>query len=72
MSAAAARSEAVKNSMFPGVALIYLVGSELISRLRAEAEAGSGGAFELRAFHDRFLGHGSLPVSLITSAMVTA
>lgn len=72
MSAAAARSEAVKNSVFPGVALIYLVGSELIRRLRAEAEVGPGGAFDLRAFHDRFLGHGSLPVSLVTSAMVTA
>lgn len=72
MSSAAARSEAVKNSQFPGVALIYLVGSDLIRRLRARAAARLGNAFDLQAFHDRLLEQGSLPVALITPEMLGA
>ncbi|HEV8469697.1 MAG TPA: DUF885 domain-containing protein [Candidatus Limnocylindria bacterium] len=70
MSAAAARSEAVKNSMFPGAALIYLVGSDLIRRLRERAAALQGSAFDLRAFHDRLLEQGSLPIALFTPEML--
>lgn len=70
MSSAAARSEAVKNSMFPGTALAYLVGSDLIRRMRSEAVAREGTAFDLRAFHDRFLQQGSLPLALITPEML--
>ncbi|MDH3734173.1 MAG: DUF885 domain-containing protein, partial [Gemmatimonadota bacterium] len=36
MSEAAARAEAVKNSMFPGAALMYQVGTDAIHRLRRE------------------------------------
>ncbi len=70
MSSAAARAEAVKNSMFPGAGLIYLVGSDLIRRLRAQAEVRQGSAFDLRAFHDRLLKQGSLPIALITPEML--
>jgi len=66
MSSAAARAEAVKNSMFPGAALIYLVGSDLIRRLRAQVAVRQGSAFDMQAFHDRLLEQGSLPVALIT------
>jgi uncharacterized protein DUF885 len=62
-----ARAEAVKNSMFPGTALMYLVGDDLIHRLRAEMQARQG--FTLRNFHDRLLSYGSLPVALIASEM---
>jgi uncharacterized protein (DUF885 family) len=65
MSSAAARGEAVKNSMFPGAALIYLVGSDLIRRLRGRAKA-----LDLKAFHDRLLEQGSLPIALITPEML--
>jgi uncharacterized protein (DUF885 family) len=61
MSEAAARSELTKNSMFPGAALIYFVGSTRIHELRREHQARLG----LREFHDRLLAHGSIPVSLI-------
>ena len=65
MSAAAARTEVTKNSMFPGAALIYFVGSGLIRDLR-EKHAGRLG---LRGFHDRLLSHGSIPVAMIARAM---
>ncbi|MGY8777453.1 MAG: DUF885 family protein [Longimicrobiales bacterium] len=70
MPAAAARGEAIKNSMFPGAALIYLTGTDAIHRLRSEVASRSQGGFDLRAFHDRFLSYGSVPVSLIAKDML--
>ena len=67
----AARNEAVKNSMFPATALIYLVGSKRIHELRREMEVRQGAGFDLRRFHDRFLSYGSIPVTLIADAMRT-
>jgi hypothetical protein len=64
----AARAEAVKNSLFPGTALMYLVGTELIHRLRRQL-AGREPKFDLGRFHDRFLSYGSVPVALIYRAM---
>lgn len=69
MPEAAARAEAVKNSMFPGAALIYLMGRDAIHDLRAEVALRQGSDFSLRAFHDAFLAHGSIPVSLIAETM---
>ena len=69
MTAEAARSEAVKISMFPGTGLMYLMGCDLIHQLRRELAAREGGAFSLRRFHDRFLSYGSVPVSLAAAAM---
>lgn len=68
MSPEAARDEAVKNSMFPGTALMYLTGTEQIHRLRRDLAARQKG-FDLCRFHDRFLSYGSVPVSLICAAM---
>jgi hypothetical protein len=65
----AAHAEAVKNSMFPGTALMYLVGTDLIHRLRRDLALRQGPAFTLHRFHDRFLSYGSVPVSLICRAM---
>ncbi len=69
MSPAAARSEAARNSMYPGAALMYLIGTDMIHALRKEHQERLGAAFNLRAFHDRFLSYGSIPVSLIGAAM---
>lgn len=71
MSPQAAAGEAVKNSMFPGAALMYLVGTELLHALRRDQAARDPG-FEARAFHDRLLSFGSIPVSLIYEAMAGA
>jgi uncharacterized protein (DUF885 family) len=51
---------------WPGQALTYMTGQLEIQRLRAELEARDGSAFDLRAFHDALLGHGSLPLATLT------
>ena len=66
----AAHAEAVKNSMFPGAAMMYLSGTDLIHGLRRDLAARHGAAFDLRRFHDRFLSYGSVPVTLIARAML--
>jgi uncharacterized protein (DUF885 family) len=68
MSPDAAHAEAVKNSMFPGAALMYLIGTQAIHDLRRDLAARAP-AFALRDFHDRFLSYGSVPVALIARAM---
>jgi uncharacterized protein (DUF885 family) len=67
MTEAAARAEAVKVSLFPGTALMYLVGTDAIHGLRRELAARPG--FDLGRFHDRLLAHGSIPVALAARAM---
>jgi uncharacterized protein (DUF885 family) len=42
----------------PAQALAYKIGQREILRLRAEAEAELGDAFQIRGFHDAVLGHG--------------
>ena len=71
MSVPAARSETTKNSMFPAAAVTYMVGSTLIHDLRTKLESKLGIRFSLRAFHDEFLSHGSIPVSIIRERMLT-
>jgi uncharacterized protein (DUF885 family) len=70
MSAGAARSEAVKNSMFPGAAMMYLIGTDAIRDLRERVALQEGAEFSLRSFHDRFLSYGAIPVTLIASSML--
>ena len=65
----AARAEAVKNSMFPGAAVMYVMGTDGIHGLRRELRARAGTSFDLRAFHDELLSYGSVPVSLIAESM---
>ena len=69
MDPEAARAEAIKNSMFPGGALMYLTGTDRIHRLRRQMTARWGNGFSLRRFHDTFLSHGSIPVTLIARLM---
>jgi uncharacterized protein (DUF885 family) len=49
----------------PGQASSYLIGMLEIRRLREEAEHALGGRFDLRAFHDRVLERGSVPLPLL-------
>ncbi|MGI9252456.1 MAG: DUF885 family protein [Thermomicrobiales bacterium] len=69
MPAGAAMGEAVKNSMFPGAAVIYLLGVEGIRELRESMTGRDGAGSDVRAFHDRFLGYGAIPVALIAESM---
>jgi uncharacterized protein (DUF885 family) len=50
---------------WPGQALTYKVGQREIERLRRELAARDGAAFDVRAFHDAVLGHGSLPLATL-------
>ncbi len=69
MSRAASRGETVKNSMFPGGAMIYLMGRDEIVRLRGEMQSKLGQRFTMRRFHDRFLSFGSVPVRCVAAIM---
>jgi uncharacterized protein (DUF885 family) len=51
---------------WPGQALTYKIGQHAIERLRAELTDRDGSAFDLRAFHDAVLGHGSLPLATLS------
>jgi hypothetical protein len=69
MAPDAARAEACKNSMFPGTALMYWLGTEGLHALRRKRERKEGASFSLRRFHDRVLEFGSIPVPLIAELM---
>jgi len=50
---------------WPGQALTYKIGQREIERLRRELTVRDGSSFDLRAFHDAVLGHGSLPLATL-------
>lgn len=49
---------------WPGQALGYMVGQLEIQRLRAETEKKLGPKFDLKAFHDRLLANGGVPLGV--------
>jgi uncharacterized protein (DUF885 family) len=59
---AAAEIEVDRYIAWPGQALAYKIGQIEIERWRAEAAQRSGSSFSLKAFHDRLLALGSLPL----------
>ena len=56
---------------WPGQALTYKIGQRAIEQLRTELAARDGSAFDLRAFHDALLGHGSLPLATLQRELPT-
>ena len=56
-----AEIEVDRYTVWPGQALSYKLGQREIERARAEVSERMGSRFDLRAFHDEVLGHGSLP-----------
>ena len=50
---------------WPGQALAYKLGQLEIRRLRDEAQARLGAAFDVRRFHDAVLAQGALPLSTL-------
>jgi len=50
---------------WPGQALTYMIGCREIEKLRGELSARDGSRFDLRAFHDAILSHGSLPLATL-------
>lgn len=53
----------------PGTVPAYKVGELKIRELRAYAQKELGPKFDLRAFHDRVLGHGQLPLDLLEKSI---
>ncbi len=60
-----AAAEVDRYIAWPGQATAYMVGYLEIRRLREEAEKALGPAFDLRAFHDRVLENGSVPLTVL-------
>jgi len=54
---------------WPGQALAYKIGELKIRELRAQAQKRAGKDFDLRAFHDRLLSFGSVPLWLLERLM---
>jgi uncharacterized protein (DUF885 family) len=57
--------EVDRYTIWPGQALSYKLGQREIERARADVSAQMGERFDLRAFHDEVLGHGSLPLATL-------
>lgn len=49
----------------PGQGLAYKLGSMTFARLREQAREKLGSAFDLRAFHDRIVSNGGMPLTLV-------
>jgi uncharacterized protein (DUF885 family) len=71
MPEAVVNAEVDRYIVLPGQALGYLVGQREILRLRDEARARLGAAYDLRGFHSAVLDHGSLPLGLLGTVVET-
>jgi uncharacterized protein (DUF885 family) len=63
------RTEVARYVSWPGQALAYKTGELLLRELRADAEAALGERFDIRAFHDRILDEGAMPLSALEAKM---
>jgi uncharacterized protein (DUF885 family) len=62
--------EVSRFALGPGQAFDYAVGKTQIEDLLARYKEKKGNAFNLQAFHDDLLSHGTVPVSIVASEML--
>ncbi len=62
LSSVDAEIEVDRYTIWPGQALSYKIGQREIERARREVSEFMGDRFDLRAFHDEVLAHGSVPL----------
>jgi uncharacterized protein (DUF885 family) len=65
LSEASATSEIDRYIAVPGQATSYMLGNLEIRRLREEAESALGDRFDIKAFHDRVLEDGAVPLTVL-------
>lgn len=58
-------TEVERYIVWPGQACAYMVGRQTINRARDKARAELGAKFDIRAFHDRILLDGPVPLSVL-------
>lgn len=56
---------------WPGQATAYMLGALEIRRLRTRSEQALGSQFDIKAFHDRVLGFGSLSLPMLNGSIET-
>lgn len=64
-------TELTRYISWPGQALGYYLGMLSIERARLGAETRLGSKFDIRAFHDRILGLGPVPLSVLEASVET-
>ncbi|HVR47355.1 MAG TPA: DUF885 domain-containing protein [Candidatus Binatia bacterium] len=65
-----ALGEVSRFALGPGQAFDYAVGKTEIEALLVQYKTKKGSAFDLQAFHDDLLSHGTVPLSIIASEML--
>ncbi|MFL6155094.1 MAG: DUF885 domain-containing protein [Marmoricola sp.] len=65
MTEAICRPEVDRYVLTPGQATSYMIGRLEILRMRAEAQARQGSAFDIKKFHSAVLDNGSLPLDVL-------
>ena len=61
-----AASEVDRYIIYPGQATAYMLGALQIRRSRQEAQTAMGSRFAIKAFHDRVLEDGAVPLSFLS------
>jgi uncharacterized protein (DUF885 family) len=69
LSTPSAIDEVDRYIVLPGQALAYKTGQLELLRMRADARAAMGSAFDIRGFHDLVLGGGALPLPTLRAVV---